>query len=40
MWMVVDRLNGPGAKIIDGAVLTDPGQALDAADRIPRLPGG
>ena len=39
MWMVVDRLNGPGAKIIDGAVLTDPGQALDAADRIPPAAG-
>jgi hypothetical protein len=35
VWIVVDRLNGPGAKNINRAVLTDPGQALDAADRIP-----
>ena len=34
-WVVVDRLNGPGAKNVDGAVLTDPGAAVDAANRIP-----
>ena len=39
VWMAVDRLNGPGAKNIDGAVLTDPAQALDAADRIPAAAG-
>jgi hypothetical protein len=35
VWTVVDRLNGPGAKNIDGALLTNPGAAVDAADRIP-----
>lgn len=35
VWIVVDRLNGPGAKNIDVAVLTDPGTAVDAASRIP-----
>lgn len=34
-WAVVDRLNGPGAKNVDLAALTDPGTMVDAAGRIP-----
>jgi hypothetical protein len=34
-WAVVDRLNGPGAKNVDRATLTEPGAMLDAAGRVP-----
>jgi hypothetical protein len=35
LWAVVDRLNGPGAKNVDRAALTDPDTMADAAGRIP-----
>ena len=35
IWAVVDRLNGPGAKNVDRAALTDPDTMADAAGRIP-----
>lgn len=35
MWAVVDRLNGPGAKNVDRAALTNPSAMVDASGRIP-----
>jgi hypothetical protein len=34
-WAVVDRLNGPGAKNVDAAILLHPGRFVAATDRIP-----
>ena len=34
-WMVVDRLNGPGAQNVDVGSLVHPGFWLDVGDRIP-----
>jgi hypothetical protein len=34
-WAVVDRLNGPGARNLDSATLTDPDAMLAASGRIP-----
>ena len=35
LWAVVDRLNGPGARNVDRATLTDPDAMLAASGRIP-----
>ena len=38
-WMVVDRLNGPGAQNVDTGALVDPGYWVREADRIPTAAG-
>ena len=35
VWMVVDRLNGPGSNNIEARAFIDPGYASAAADRVP-----
>ena len=39
VWMVVDRLNGPGAQNVDMGALVDPGYWVREADRIPTAAG-
>ena len=39
VWMVVDRLNGPGAQNVDTGALVDPGYWVREADRIPTAAG-
>ena len=39
VWMVVDRLNGPGAENVDTGALVDPGYWAREADRIPTAAG-